>query len=139
MANASDYLEQSIYNFLFRNGTFAKPTPAIGLTLNVPNDSGAYVEVGAGLNYARWPNASGTNVWSAMTAPGSGENLYQTFSFGPASADWGTVSGVIICDSATVGQGNSNLLMHGALTSPRDVKQNDTFTFGLSALKISIQ
>jgi hypothetical protein len=138
MANASDYLEGKVYDHLFRGTTFAKPTPAIGLTLNVPVDSGAYVEVGAGIGYVRWPNASGTNVWNAITTAGSGNNA-QVFSFGPATADWGTVSGVIICDSATVGQGNSNLLLHGSLTSPRDVKTNDTFTFSANSLRISVQ
>jgi len=141
MANASDYLEQAIYNHLFRGTTFNRPTPYIGLTLNVPNDSGAYVEVSnVGTGYTRYPNASGTNVWTAMTAPGSGENS-AVFSFpqtGAALANWGTVSGVIICDAATWGQGNSNMLMWGQLTSPRDVQTNDTFTFSAGSLKITI-
>jgi hypothetical protein len=137
MANASDYLEQTIYNHIFRDTTFSKPTPAIGLTLNVPSDSGAYVEVTGG-GYARYPNASGTNVWSTMGPEGSGQNSID-FTFPAATADWGTVSGVVICDGATVGQGNSNVLFWGQLSSARNVQSGDTFKFTASNLKISIQ
>ena len=101
---------------------------------------GAYVEVTGG-GYARYPNASGNAVWDAMTtnedAPGSGQNTI-AFAFGPATADWGTVSGVVICDSATVGQGNSNVLLRGELTSPRNVQNGDTFTFSAANLKVSV-
>jgi hypothetical protein len=131
MANASDYLEQAIYNHLFRETTFAKPIPKIALSLNVPTDAGAFTEV-TGAGYARYPNASGNNVWDAMTAPGSGQNTIE-FSFGPASADWGTVSGVVILDQS------DNVLMHGTLASPRNVQSGDTFKFSAAALKISIQ
>jgi hypothetical protein len=138
MANASDYLESAIYNHLFRGTTFNRPTPYIGLTLNIPNDSGAYVEVANAGGYARIPNASGTNYWDAMTAPGSGANT-GIVQFPQATLDWGTVSGVIICDAATIGQGNSNMLMWGQLASARNVQANDTFSFAAQALKISIQ
>ena len=137
MANASDYLEQAIYNHIFRETAFSKPTPAIGLTLNVPVDSGAYVEVTGG-GYARWPNASGDSVWTAMTAPGSGENV-TVFTFGPATENWGMVSGVVICDSATPGQGNSNMLLWGQLSTARDVQNGDTFQFSAGSVDISIQ
>lgn len=136
MANASDYLEQAIYNHIFRNATFAKPNPAIGLTLNVPVDSGAYVEV-TGAGYARYATVSGDAFWSAMTAPGSGQNAVD-FAFAIATGDWGTVSGVIICDGATVGQGNSNVLLHGQLTTAKNVQSGDTFKFSSSDLKISV-
>jgi hypothetical protein len=139
MANASDYLEGKIFDHLFRGTTFDRPTPSIGLTLNIPSDSGAYVEVSAaGTGYARIPNASGTNYWDALTTAGSGANT-NPIQFPQATLDWGTVSGVIICDAATVGQGNSNMLMWGQLASARNVQANDTFSFAAQALKISIQ
>ena len=136
MANASDYLEQAIYNHIFRATSFAKPTPSIGLTLDVPNDAGTYSEVAAGVGYARYANASGDAVWSVMTAPGSGQNAVE-FSFGPATSDWGTVSGVVIADSSTRAAGN--VLLHGSLTSPRNVQTGDTFKFSAANLKVSIQ
>lgn len=136
MANASDYLEQQIYNHIFRDDTFSKPTTiAIGLTLDIPTDDGSYTEVADSNGYARYPNASGDSVWDAMTAPGSGANTVE-FAFDAATGDWGTVSGVIITDDATHEGGN--VLMHGALTSPRNVQNGDTFKFSASNLEISI-
>jgi hypothetical protein len=137
MANASDYLEQAVYNHIFRGATFSKPsTIAIGLTLNVPTDAGTYTEVANAGGYARYPNASGDAVWSAMTAPGSGTNSIE-FAFPQATADWGTVSGVIITDSASHNGGN--VLMHGTLVTPRNVQNGDTFKFSAGSIDVSIQ
>lgn len=137
MANASDYLEQQIYNHIFRAATFAKPsTIAIGLTLSVPLDDGTYTEVPNAGGYARYPNASGNTIWDAMSTPGSGSNTVE-FAFPQATLNWGTVSGVIITDSATYGAGN--VLLHGALTVPRAVLAGDTFRFSAGAIDVSIQ
>jgi len=137
MANASDYLEQQLYNHIFRDDTFAKPTTiAIGLTLNVPADDGSYTEVANAGGYARYVHASGNATWSEMTAPGSGTNAIE-FAFPVAIADWGTVSGVIITDDATWNGGN--VLMHGTLSSPRNVQTGDTFKFSAGNMDVSFQ
>ena len=137
MASASDYLEQQIYNHIFRDDTFAKPsTIAIALTLDVPTDDGSYTEVANVGGYARYANASGDAVWSAMTAPGSGTNDIE-FAFPVATADWGMVSGVVITDNATYNGGN--VLMHGTLASPRNVQTGDTFKFRAGNIDVSIQ
>lgn len=136
MANASDYLEQQIYNHIFRAATFAKPTTiAIGLTLNVPTDDGTFTEVANAGGYARYANASGDAVWSVMSTPGSGSNVSE-FAFPQATTDWGTVSGVVITDSATYGAGN--LLFHGQLTSPRNVQTGDIFKFTAGSVDVGI-
>ena len=137
MANASDYLEQAVYNHIFREATFSKPTTiAIGLTLDVPTDAGGYTEVADANGYARYANASGDALWSVMGADGLGDNAAE-FAFDPASGDWGTVSGVIITDSATHNAGN--VLLHGSLTTPRNVQNGDTFKFAISSIDVSIQ
>jgi hypothetical protein len=137
MANASDYLEQAIYNHIFRDATFSKPaTIAIGLTLDVPLDDGTYTEVPNANGYARYTNASGDARWTEMLAAGEGENAVE-FAFDPASGgDWGTVSGVIITDDPTWNGGN--VLLHGALTSARTVQDGDTFKFNSGSLEITI-
>ena len=138
MANASDYLESKIYNHIFRQIPFALPTTvAIGLTTDTPKDDGSYTEVVGG-GYARCPHASGTLKWSAMSNPGSGENIVE-FAFPVATADWGTISGIVICDSATPGFGLSNVLMHGILTPPRNILSGDIFCFSSGSISISIQ
>jgi len=137
MANASDYLEQAIYNHIFRDATFAKPTTiAIGLTLDVPLDDGTYTEVPNTNGYARYTNAYGDARWTEMLAAGEGENVVE-FAFNPANGgDWGTVSGVIITDDPTWNTGN--VLLHGALTSARNVQDGDTFKFNAGSLEITI-
>lgn len=136
MANASNYLEQQIINHIFRANTFSKPTTiAIGLTLDVPTDS-AYTEVANANGYARYTNASGDSAWDAPGAGGTTQNAAE-FTFATATGDWGTVSGVIITDNATYGGGN--VLMHGALTTPKLVQNGDIFKFSIGALDISVQ
>ena len=137
MANASDYLEQQIYNHIFRGDTFTKPTSVfIGLTLDVPLDDGTYTEVPDAYGYARYANASGDAVWDAMAADGIGENL-TAFAFASAvGGDWGLASGVIITDSASWGAGN--VLLHGELTSPKTIENGDTFQFSAGSLVVTI-
>lgn len=137
MANASDYLEQQIINHLFRDDTFAKPTTiAIGLTLDVPLDDGTYTEVANTHGYARYTNASGNALWNAPGAAGETANAAE-FAFDAASGgDWGTVSGVIITDDATYNGGN--VLMHGALTTPKLVEDGDIFKFAIGSLEITV-
>jgi hypothetical protein len=119
LPSTSQYFEQSVYNHILRSDTFAKPTPSVGLTLNVPNSNGFFTEVTGG-GYTRFPNAYGDLVWDAMSVAGSGTNLVE-FTFGVATSDWGGVSGVVILDES------SNLLFHGELQNPREVKQGDEF------------
>ena len=53
--------------------------------------------------------------------------------FPTANADWGHVSGVFVADASTAG----NMLLHGSLTSPREVKNGDVFKFNATDLDIS--
>ena len=50
-----------------------------------------------------------------------------------ATGDWGMVSGVIVSDHASAG----NILLHGSLTTPRDVKNGDVFKFNAGDLDIT--
>lgn len=135
MANASDYLEQQIFNHIFRTDTFSKPsTIAIGLCPSPPSDSG-YTEVADANGYARIPNVSGDALWSAHGTAGPGSNATE-LSFDTATGDWGWVSGVIITDSNTHSGGN--LLLHGALTTPKLVQNGDTFKFSIGDLDVTI-
>ncbi len=142
MAAVSDFLEQRVMNHVFRDTTYSKPSViAIALTTNLPSDgqTGATIpEVANSGSYARVNLcAPGTTCNAQFTHSTSGvltnTNL---ISFTAASADWGMVSGVAICDSATHGAGN--VLWHGALTVARDVRNGDTFTFGIGNLSLTL-
>ena len=136
MANASDYLEQQIYNHIFRDDTFSKPSNIfIGLTSDVPLDDGSYTEIADANGYARYTLVSGDARWTAHGTDGPGSNAVD-FEFDVATGDWGVVSGVIITDSQTHSAGN--VLLHGELTSSKTVENGDTFKFSAGNLDISI-
>lgn len=137
MTSTSDYLEQQIFNHIFRSDTFSKPTTiAIGLCPSPPSDAGYTELTNSGNSYARIPNASGNGVWGTHGTGGPGSNSVE-LSFPTATADWGWISGVIITDSNTYNAGN--LLLHGALTTPKFVQNGDTFKFAIGDLDITIQ
>lgn len=136
MASASDYLEQQIYNHIFRDDTFSKPTNIfIGLTTDVPSDDGSYTEVADANGYARYAVVSGDARWTAHGVGGPGSNAVD-FEFATATGDWGTVSGVIITDSESHSGGN--VLLHGELTTPREVQNGDTFKFTSGNLDVTV-
>lgn len=145
MPSLTNYAESGILNFLLRSNTntFAAPTNiSLALCRDVPSRS---VANGAELPELTFANGYGranlgapsNSVWTevSQTAESSGtlDNL-TTISFGPATADWGYVSGVAICTSYGVGSGN--VLMVGAISTPRDVKSGDTFQYGIGNFDI---
>jgi len=139
----TDYAESGILNMLFRSNSnsFAAPTRiAIALCRDVPGES----STGANLPELSFANGYGrkdlgapsNSTWyEIVQTAGSGliDNVSQ-IQFGPATADWGYVSGVAICDSYGVGSGN--VLLVGALPTPRDIKNGDIFQFSAGAIDI---
>lgn len=144
MPALSNYAESGILNMLFRSNSnsFAAPSRlAIGLCSSVPT------ETSTGANCSELPfangygrkdlgapsNATWTEVIQDPSSSGYIENV-SALQFGPATADWGFVSGVVICDSFGVGSGN--VLMYGALPTPRDIKSGDIFQFSAGNIDI---
>jgi hypothetical protein len=138
MAALSDYLRDIINNYLFRDGTFNKPSElAICLSTDTvtASDTGAVAtEVADGVGYSRQVLGPADADWSASNYGIT--NNQGKLSFGTASANWGTVKYVFITDSSTYGEGN--LLMYGPLTINRDVYTNDTFEINISDLKFEL-
>jgi hypothetical protein len=132
MAALSNYLENALVNHVLRNTALTTPGTSIyvGLikfyesskleagTLTQEASSGAYARV----QVTAWdaPSNGATQNTSAVTFP-------------TATADWGMVSGVIIVDAASTG----NVLLHGTLTTARDVKNGDVFKFNAGDLDIT--
>ena len=133
MAKASDYLEQQIYNHIFRNDTFLKPSGlAIALCKDYPTDS-SYTELDA-VDYVRQSTySSGDSKWDAMAVAGSGFNTAE-IAWSAATSDWGYASGVVFLDDPRIGAGN--MLLRGNLTTPKNITNGDTFKF--TALDVSI-
>ena len=124
MAALSNYLENALVNHVLRNTALTTPGTSIyvGLikfyesskleagTLTQEASSGAYARV----QVTAWdaPSNGATQNTNAVTFP-------------TATADWGMVSGVIIVDAASTG----NVLLHGTLTTAKDVKNGDVFNY----------
>ena len=137
----SNYLESAVIDHLFRAGTFAKPSAIyIGLIKFYEADkveamTGTSVstakEVSGGA-YARIAVTQNDDNWSAASAGGATSNS-NDLTFPTATADWGNVSGVFVADALTGG----NLLLHGALTTSRDVQDGDVFKFNAGDLDVT--
>ena len=136
MSAMSDYLEAAICNHVLRNTAFTTPGDNVYVGLIKYYDS-AVVEAGtltqeaSGGAYAR-QQVNGTGAWTAPGAAGATSNV-AAITFPTATADWDNISGVIIADAASAG----NVLLHGSLTTARDVKDGDVFKFNIGDLDIT--
>lgn len=144
MPNFTNYAESGILNMLFRSNSnsFAAPTNiSVALCYNVPGETvtGATLpELTFANGYGRKDLGAPANAtWAELTQTAESSGLIDNLSaiaFGPATANWGYVSGVAICTSYGVGSGN--VLLVGALATPRDVMSGDTFQFGIGDIDI---
>lgn len=128
MAAMSDWLEGVLASHIFGSGTFSKPAELyIGLAVTPLVDSEhqdvSGKEVGTGLGYARKQLDPSSDDWlDPVAANGQCYNHTEVL-FGPATSNWGWVSGVFIADDSTIGTGN--VLVHGSLTTPKNVENGD--------------
>jgi len=121
-------------------------TIAIALVTAASSDSstGATISEVTGGSYARQAVSPSTANWQSTqgtasgvsTGTGGSTNNNATITFPTSTADWGTVTGVAICDSTTTAAGN--VLFYGALTANKVVSNGDTFSFQSSQLSVQI-
>ena len=133
MSAMSTYLENALVNHVLRNTAYTTPGTSVyvGLIKYYETDK---MEAGTltskedfGGSYARVQ----VTGWDAPS-DGATQNT-GAITFPTATGDWGMVSGVIVSDHASSG----NILLHGSLTTPRDVKNGDVFKFNAGDLDIT--
>jgi len=139
MSAMSNYMESGLIGHLFRTVPFTAPASNyIGLvgTYSSGNlESGLFSDELSGGGYSRVPYIPGTGQWSApVEGDGHSYNLKE-IQFPRAVADWGNVSGVFISDGSSAG----NLLYYAVLSTAKDVKVNDTFTFQTGDLDVYLR
>ena len=152
MAAMSNYLENKLIDHVFRATSFTMPSAlyiALLTTNAVDSDTGTTISGGGGTgvevsggNYSRYQLDPSTTNWANTQASGSGASSgtggttsnSTTVTFPTASASWGTITGVAICDAAT----NGNILFFGALSSSKTVGTGDVFQFNTNQLSIQI-
>ena len=136
MSAMSNYLEGKLLDHLFRDDTYSKPSNIyVGLVkyyVAGTLEAGTVTQELSGGSYARVAHGPDNDNWETVGAAGATQNM-GSISFPTASSDWGRVSGVIVTDHATAG----NVLLHGALTTPRDVRNGDQFIFASGDLDIT--
>jgi hypothetical protein len=137
----TNYLENSLVNHVMRNSAFSSPGTSVYVGLIGYYESGGTngAETGktgggkelSGGSYARVQ----VTAWTSPIDVGTSGSITNTaaITFPTANADWGHVSGVFVADASTAG----NMLLHGSLTSPREVKNGDVFKFNATDLDIS--
>lgn len=104
----------------------------IGLSTSAPNINGTNVsEPSTSAGYARVE-------LTTLSEPATGVvTNSQAINFNESTASWGMITHFVIYDSPTVGSGN--LLMYGALSTPRSVEAATIMTIKEKYLNLSAQ
>ena len=133
MAALSDYLEDALINHVLRNTAYTTPGTSIYVGLvkfyeSSKLEAGTLTQESSGGAYARQQVTS----WDDPSGGGATQNT-SAITFPTATADWGMVSGVFVADASSGG----NVLLHGTLTTARDIKNGDVFKFNAGDLDIT--
>lgn len=134
MSSATNYLENAVLDHIVGNATYTPGTLYLALATAVSDaEAGTFTEVtDTGTAYARqslaaanWASASGGSVTTSANVQ-----------FPTATANYGTVTHVVITDSATYGGGNALIIQ--ALTSSKTVENGDTFVVNTGNLTVNL-
>lgn len=128
----SNYLENAVLDHVFGASSYSAPaTLYVALFTVAPNDTGGGTEVSGG-SYARV--AVTNNATNFPSASGGAKSNGAAITFPTATASWGTVVAMGIYDAASAG----NLLAWADLTSSKSVGINDTASFAIGDLDITL-
>jgi hypothetical protein len=134
--SATNYLENAVLDHLVGNSVLTGGVIYIALATNgsTPDpETGAFTEVSeTGTGYVRQQAAAGD--WA--TSSGGTVTTSGNIQFPVATAAYGTVTHVVLTDSASYGGGNVWLIQ--ALTTQKTVDQDDQFVINNSNLSISL-
>ena len=122
MSSLSNHAEALLATWLLTAESVARPSACyLALYTAAPSDAGGGTEVVGG-GYARTAVIFGvTNDTASNTA---------AVEFGPASADWGTITHVGIFDASSGG----NLLAWAPLSASKSIENTDTLEFAVGDL-----
>jgi len=121
MSQMSDYLEVQLRAHIFRTASFTKPSQLhISLHTANPADDASGTEVSGG-SYARVQRDPLDANWTAASATNGLTDNAAALTFPSPTGNWGVVTHFGIWDAATTG----NLLIYGALTTPKTINSGD--------------
>ncbi|NLY46804.1 MAG: hypothetical protein GX053_12585 [Tissierella sp.] len=132
MAAASNWLEEAILNYFFRNQSVAQPTQIyLALYINDPTDADTGTEVSGGA-YARQQITFGTPTQTGDKGVISNN---QKIEFPIATTDWGNISHWGIRSAQTGG----NLLCRGSFSRVENVLSGNRFTIETGNLQVTME
>lgn len=132
MAQASNYLEEAVVNYFFRNQAVAQPTTIyLALYINDPTDADTGTEVSGGA-YARKQVTFGAPAQTGDKAVISNNAKVE---FDIATTDWGNVSHWGLRTAAIGG----NLLCRGSFSRVENVLSGNRFTIEIGNLQVSME
>ena len=133
----SDYLANKLLDLAFRNQAYSAPDTYCALTtatISDDNTGSTITEVSAGGYARKQVNVNGGSEPTWDLASGSALDNTHNVDIGPASASWGTVVALGICDASTAG----NLLLYDNAVADQAVGDGDTVRFPAGDLDISM-
>lgn len=133
----SDYLANKLLDLAFNNTAYTSPSTYIGLTTATISDSdtGSSITEVSGGSYARVQvniNGGSSPTWD-LASSGVVDNTHDV-SFTEATASWGTVTSMAICDASSAG----NLLFYDNAVTDQAVNSGDTVRFTAGNLDITM-
>jgi len=132
MSQASNWLEEAVLNFFFRNQSVAQPTALyLALYINDPTDADTGTEVSGG-SYARQQITFGAPTQTGDKGVISNN---QKVEFPIATADWGSVAYWGIRSALTGG----NLLCRGSFSKVENVQSGNRFTIETGNLQVTME
>lgn len=132
MSAASNFLELKILDHVLGPTSYTKPTAVyVGLFTSNPGEDGLLTSEISGINTGY------TRRIATFSAADNGSISNNTsINFNTATANWGTITHIAICDSATPGAGN--VLFYGPVTTAKTIETGDVFQIPLGNLTVSL-
>jgi hypothetical protein len=133
MSAATDFTENLALSLLLTTNTANRPTAwYIALFTTATTDAGGGTEVSTtGTGYARQNIAFTVAATSGATKASNSSSI----TFGPAQADWGTITHMAIYTASTGG----TMLFHGPLVTARTITTGDAFQISVGNFNIELQ
>lgn len=127
----SDYLANALLDHVLKTAAYTAPAAiyvALCDTTIVDGNTGSTISEPAGGSYAREQN----DVWDPASG-GASENT-GVMTFVQATASWGTITDVALCDALTVG----NMLIYAVLDASKAIGNLDTAEWAAGAFDITL-
>jgi hypothetical protein len=131
----TDFLEKKLLDHVWGGGDYVRAgTVYVGLSTTTVNDDGTGITEPSGGAYARVAVTNNVTNFPASSGSPSTKSNGTAITFPQASASWGTITHFFISDASSGG----NILASGALTASKTVGANDTASFAVGDLAITL-